>query len=463
MRTRRMSNRWTSWLVAVLLLALGPAQAAWAQVKVTSADPPETTQGTVSLDVTILGSGFDTTAAVSFLVTGTTNPGGIVVRKVVVHNSKKLVATIDAAESAVLGQYDIEVRLSSGRKGKGTTLFSISKKSVVVDPCLEAESRGFPALFFMRNTTAGGVVSWGMFLTDSSGSCERQVGSYSHGRNVSLRFDRDSGTGAMAHDGNGFGLVAATLSIGFDAAGAPVVQSSPFSKVLEPGDLPVPVGVPAGDWTLTIMGDPQISPDGTALLVSSSYSSPSMGQFIASWSCPFNAATAIVDKDGCSNVYGWLGSGFGGLGWSADGQSLYVTQDAQSGSGRALFRLRLSDGAFTQLWSRGTHLMGPKASVDAQGRERVSVVERVSLCNKVLVADPATCNGSDCTILNGAGHLAHTHTWLADGRLAAEGMTPPDRKGKCTLTGNIVVFDSTDTTGSVSIFKPSGSYPDGAD
>jgi hypothetical protein len=68
MRTRRMSNRWTSWLVAVLLLALGPVGAAWAQVSVTAADPSSAPQGTVSLDVTISGNGFDSSAAVTFLV-----------------------------------------------------------------------------------------------------------------------------------------------------------------------------------------------------------------------------------------------------------------------------------------------------------------------------------------------------------------------------------------------------------
>ena len=58
--------------VAVVVLALAPIGVAWAQVKVTSADPASTTQGTVSLDVTINGSGFDNGSTARFLVTGTT-------------------------------------------------------------------------------------------------------------------------------------------------------------------------------------------------------------------------------------------------------------------------------------------------------------------------------------------------------------------------------------------------------
>lgn len=170
MTTRRMSNRWTSWLFATLLLALGPVGAASAQVKVTATDPAETTQGTVALDVTISGSGFDSTAAVSFLVTGTTNPGGIVVRKVVVHSSKKLVVTIDAADSAVLGQYDIEIRLSSGRKGKGTTLFLVKSKNS--DPCASS-GLDFPAFVFWR--PVGGAGAGELVVADATGTCVRKL------------------------------------------------------------------------------------------------------------------------------------------------------------------------------------------------------------------------------------------------------------------------------------------------
>ena len=115
-------------LVALLVLGFAPAGTAFAQIKVTAATPSSTEQGTIALDVVVNGSGFDKTAMVDYFVTGTTNPGGISVRKVVFHSSKELVTTIDVADTADLASFDIQVRLQNGRKGKGTTLFSVKPK-----------------------------------------------------------------------------------------------------------------------------------------------------------------------------------------------------------------------------------------------------------------------------------------------------------------------------------------------
>ena len=121
-----------------LLLVLGvlivgtsymlPTATAGGPVQVKSADPPAAEQGTFGLDVTISGRNFDNSAAVRFFVTGTTNPGGVIVNSVAFINSKKLVATIDVEDLAVVDNFDIEVELlSSGRKGKGTEKFSVLK------------------------------------------------------------------------------------------------------------------------------------------------------------------------------------------------------------------------------------------------------------------------------------------------------------------------------------------------
>ena len=63
----------TAALLALVMLAAAPVGLAQAQVKVTAATPASTYQGTVSLDVTVTGSGFDNTAKVQFLVSGTPN------------------------------------------------------------------------------------------------------------------------------------------------------------------------------------------------------------------------------------------------------------------------------------------------------------------------------------------------------------------------------------------------------
>ena len=114
---------------SMLLLGLAPAGAALAQVKVTAANPSSAYQDTIALDVVVSGSGFDPSAKVQYLVTGTTNPGGITVRNVRFNSSKELVTTIDVAATADLASFDILVTLSSGRKGKGTTLFTVKAKS----------------------------------------------------------------------------------------------------------------------------------------------------------------------------------------------------------------------------------------------------------------------------------------------------------------------------------------------
>jgi hypothetical protein len=116
-------------LIPVLLLGLAPFGAALAQrVTVTAATPSVAYQGTISLDVVVNGSGFDRSARVQYFVSGTTNPGGIVVRGVAYRSSTELVTTIEVAENALLSSFDIEVTLDSGRKGKGTTLLSVKAK-----------------------------------------------------------------------------------------------------------------------------------------------------------------------------------------------------------------------------------------------------------------------------------------------------------------------------------------------
>lgn len=158
-------KNWASMLLVLLLAAFPQAQAQ--TVQVTSAVPSTAPQGTVALDVEISGSGFDSTAAVQFLVTGTTNQGGITVRKVSVRGAKKLIATIDVADTAIVDNFDIEVTLSSGRKGKGTTLFAVQAKTA--DPC-NAPGLDFPAIAY--RVDQGNLLSKTM-LADASGTCTR--------------------------------------------------------------------------------------------------------------------------------------------------------------------------------------------------------------------------------------------------------------------------------------------------
>jgi hypothetical protein len=161
--------------ILILCLSVAWATSAHAQkVSVQEAIPNNGEQGTISLDVEINGRGFDNSAQVAFWVTGTTNPGGITVKGVTFIGSKKLIANIDIADDADIADFDIEVvLLSNGRKGKGTTLFSVKQKGGgnQTDACLTSTT--FPAFAYWGQT--GASQSNGLFLSDATGACIQQV------------------------------------------------------------------------------------------------------------------------------------------------------------------------------------------------------------------------------------------------------------------------------------------------
>jgi len=116
-------------LAALAVVCVGDLPSASAQdITVTSAQPPAAEQGTVNLDVTITGSGFGKGAKAAFLVTGTANPGGIIVNRTTFVNSKQLIANVDVAVDAVVGGFDIKVTVQ-GRTGKGIDCFSVKVRS----------------------------------------------------------------------------------------------------------------------------------------------------------------------------------------------------------------------------------------------------------------------------------------------------------------------------------------------
>ena len=163
-----------SCVVSITLLTI---TAHWATaappLQVTAADPSSTTQGTLSLNVTVSGNGFDSSAVVEFFVTGSTNPGGITVKNVKVTGSKKLIATIDVADAASIANFDIQVTQSGGRKGKGTSLFRVLAK-VSNDPC-DAADIDFPAFTFRESDSTGPQDTQQVYAADATGKCVRPV------------------------------------------------------------------------------------------------------------------------------------------------------------------------------------------------------------------------------------------------------------------------------------------------
>jgi len=122
MRTR-------NFLVISLAIAVSPSWLAAQSLQVNSANPNAAPQGTINLDVAIGGSGFKHGANSQWFVSGTTNPGGVTVNSTTFVNSNQLTANITVADTATIASFDITVRNSDGRTGKGTGLFSVVNKN----------------------------------------------------------------------------------------------------------------------------------------------------------------------------------------------------------------------------------------------------------------------------------------------------------------------------------------------
>ena len=96
-------------------------------VQVTSANPSSAAQGTINLNVIIGGSGFKKGAQAQWYISGTTNPGGVVVNSTAFNSSSQLTANITVSDTADIASFDVLV-YSGGRTGKGTGLFKVTVK-----------------------------------------------------------------------------------------------------------------------------------------------------------------------------------------------------------------------------------------------------------------------------------------------------------------------------------------------
>ena len=138
--------------------ALGKA-AAGTSLTVTATDPSFGDQGTINLDVHVLGSGFDRGSRASWEKNGVPYTK-ITVNSTTFESSGDLLANITIASDAAIDFYDVAVYTSSGKKGIGTELFTVTT------------AHPFPG--FGTNTTAKGINDAGQVTGSSvtSGSKE---------------------------------------------------------------------------------------------------------------------------------------------------------------------------------------------------------------------------------------------------------------------------------------------------
>ncbi|MHC4709047.1 MAG: hypothetical protein ACYTA3_01110 [Planctomycetota bacterium] len=96
---------------------------------VDSADPSEGEQGTVGLQIRVLGSGFEKGAKVAFHLPGETDPdAGMTVQSTSFVSDTELIATTDIALDAEVSSRDISVSFR-GRRGIGTERFHVKTNS----------------------------------------------------------------------------------------------------------------------------------------------------------------------------------------------------------------------------------------------------------------------------------------------------------------------------------------------
>jgi len=125
------------------LFAALATQPAKAQIQVDSTTPGAAPQGTINLDVTITGNGFKKGATAQWFVTGTTNPGGVTVNSIAFKGSTQLTANISVASDAVISAFDIVVKNTDGRTGKGTDKFAVTVKGTPVGCTTTGTPTGF--------------------------------------------------------------------------------------------------------------------------------------------------------------------------------------------------------------------------------------------------------------------------------------------------------------------------------
>jgi hypothetical protein len=92
---------------------------------VSAASPSYGSQGTVSLDVTITGSGFDQGSQAAWALSGVVN-GKVHVNRTQFVSSSKLVANISIASDAAIADYDVMVTTTGGKQGIGSELFTVT-------------------------------------------------------------------------------------------------------------------------------------------------------------------------------------------------------------------------------------------------------------------------------------------------------------------------------------------------
>jgi len=177
---------------------------------VNAANPASGHQGDVTLDVTITGSGFDSGSRASWQRNGVPDPK-ITVNSTRYNSTTSLTANITIAADAVVATYDIAVTTSTGKKGIGAEMFTVTYAVPI------------------SGLTEGRAISDGGAVAGANGT-------------TVVSWSPSSGLAAVATNSDVWDIDRAGHTIaGRDAAGKPVIWTSA-------------TGLP-GSWAATTLAD----------------------------------------------------------------------------------------------------------------------------------------------------------------------------------------------------------------
>jgi FG-GAP-like repeat len=145
------------WLAIATATLLGSPATTTAQIQVDSTNPGAAPQGTTNLNVTITGSGFQKGAKAQWFLSGTTNPGGVTVNSTAFNRSSQLTANITIASDAVVSGFDVVVKNTNGRTGKGTDLFAVTTKGTPIGCSTTGTPSGFTLVAELNPVQANGA------------------------------------------------------------------------------------------------------------------------------------------------------------------------------------------------------------------------------------------------------------------------------------------------------------------
>ena len=211
-----------------------------AGLSVTSATPDATTPDT-TLDVHVLGTGFDRGSKVSFARDGVVDPK-LHVNSTTYRTGGELIANVTVAADAATVPYDVVVTTSSGKKGIGTELFAVVVSAeALVSPSTTSN---------VRDVGASGIIV-GSFGTKCgpgfSPALWDRAGTF-------VALPAVVGTcGGAASGVNGTGVAIGSAYVGSSAAGS--VRWTPVGSDYALDQLPMlPDGRDPGVWAINDIG-----------------------------------------------------------------------------------------------------------------------------------------------------------------------------------------------------------------